>query len=405
MPDVKILVPANQGFKIAAFLARPRQGLLEPFAPSRLAALDSLSKAILEDTMLRRDAAAASLAFWLRRANLAALESDFRAQASSLRRVPAGLVFHIAPANVDTMFVYSWSLSFLCGNANVVRLTSNSSQLMEILLSCLNGAFAANGGGCAGNVFLTYDHDDEITTRLSMACDTRVVWGGDETVLRIRALPLKPSASERSFASKRSLSVIVAASYLGATEEARVQLADRMAVDLVPFGQMACSSPQTLLWVGDKKVCAEALSEFGPRLEAAMAEKQGEPDLGWAVRRMNFSFGEVAAGIASGVVHRAHSTQVAVANPGLAVARPQCGVGLLYNSMVSDFNEVAAVVGTEHQTITYFGLTNRERDELAMSAGRAGVDRLVPVGRALDFGPSWDGYNLWDDFTRIVTVA
>ena len=29
---------------------------------------------------------------------------------------------------------------------------------------------------------------------------------------------------------------------------------------------------------------------------------------------------------------------------------------------------------------------------------------MVPIGRALDFGPYWDGYDLWSDLTRIIVV-
>src|SRR5229473_1854189 len=40
-----------------------------------------------------------------------------------VRRFPRGLVFHVPPANVDTIFVYSWALSALAGNRNVVRIS------------------------------------------------------------------------------------------------------------------------------------------------------------------------------------------------------------------------------------------------------------------------------------------
>ena len=48
-----------------------------------------------------------------------------RRRADALR-FPRGLVFHVPPANVDTIFVYSWALSALAGNSNVVRISSRS---------------------------------------------------------------------------------------------------------------------------------------------------------------------------------------------------------------------------------------------------------------------------------------
>lgn len=56
------------------------------------------------------------------------------------------------------------------------------------------------------------------------------------------------------------------------------------------------------------------------------------------------------------------------------------------------------------QTITHFGFSPAELRALAQRAGARGVDRLVPVGEALAFDATWDGYDLIGDFLRRVTV-
>ena len=33
-----------------------------------------------------------------------------------------------------------------------------------------------------------------------------------------------------------------------------------------------------------------------------------------------------------------------------------------------------------------------------------GIDRIVPIGRAMDIGMIWDGYNLKDNLTRIIDI-
>jgi len=302
------------------------------------------------------------------------------------------------------MFIYSWALSFLAGNSNVVRLTTRMSPLMADLLACLDALFIGKPDGCRGNLFVTFGHNDEVAARLSAACDLRFVWGGDDTVLKLRATELSPHASERSFASKRSLSVIAAGAYLAADVQDRGRLADRMAADMAPFGQMACSSPQTVYWAGGKRDCDRALADFDRRLQRAMAAKLGEADLGWAVRRLNSAFSSAADGAAEQLTHRQHVTQVVAISPERAEAEVPCGVGLLTHARVKSADAVVALLRRSHQTITYFGLNDAERDGLAQDAGRAGVDRVVPIGRALDFGPYWDGYNLWDDLTRLVVV-
>jgi hypothetical protein len=320
------------------------------------------------------------------------------------RRVPAGMVFHVAPANVDTMFIYSWALSFLAGNANIVRLTTQATPLTNDLLECLDSLVSACPDACRGNLFLTYEHDEATTDRLSLACDARLVWGGDETVRRLRASPLSPHATERSFASKRSICILGARAYLEANADDRKRLAGHMSADVAPFGQMACSSPQVVYWVGPEPECRKAWTAFGLEFELAMAAKLGEASLGWAVRRINFGFDFAASGAAVLLDHSPHATQVfAPAARGAEPSEP-CGAGLLHHASVGAPGDIVPLLDRNHQTITHFGLARNELEALAEGAGRAGVDRIVPVGSALDFGPYWDGFNLWDDLTRLVVV-
>lgn len=197
---IRVLVPAASPESMTGALRFIRNLLKMPFDSERVAFLTAFSSALLNHPKLRRDPACAALGYWLRRANLAVLESEFRARIGPGKFiVPAGLVFHVAPANVDTMFAYSWALSFLAGNANVVRLTTRPSPLLEELLVCLNSVFVAHPNSSSGNWFITYERNDEVTARFSMICDTRIVWGGDDTVGRLRAIPLNPHAAERSF--------------------------------------------------------------------------------------------------------------------------------------------------------------------------------------------------------------
>lgn len=402
---LRVLVPGGTSESLDDFLRTARVLTKEPFAAERVMFLSSVSQGLLKHPRLRRDPAGAALGFWLRRANLVAFEADFRTRIVAGRYlVPTGLVFHVTPANVDTMFAYSWALSFLAGNANVVRLTSQMSPLVEDLLECMNSVLASHSEVCRGNWFVTYGHDDAVTARLSAECDVRIVWGGDETVKRLRAVPLNPHAAERSFASKRSLSVLSANAFLSVEQAVRRQISERMAADIAPFGQMACSSPHVVYWIGAAEDCKKAMRVFGACLESAMEAKLGEPDFGWAVRRLNFAFGALAEGRAEEMSQQPHTTQVFSPRANSAEMAEPCGAGFLAHTHVGAVSLVPALLGRYHQTITYFGLSETERETLALESGKLGVDRIVPIGQALDFGPYWDGYDFWSDLTRVVIV-
>ena len=42
--------------------------------------------------------------------------------------------------------------------------------------------------------------------------------------------------------------------------------------------------------------------------------------------------------------------------------------------------------------------------ELAVAVNGRGIDRIVPIGQALQFSRHWDGYDLFAEFTRQVTI-
>lgn len=374
------------------------------FDPERMQVLAEFSAAVLGDPELRRDSAAASLAYWLRRKNLEALAQYLGVVGDGIR-VPAGLVFHVTPANVDTIFVYSWALSFLAGNANIVRLTTRVSELMQALVEALNSALVKSPASAAGNLFVSYEHNDALTGMISMACDQRIVWGGNETVQRLRAVPMNPHAGERSFASKRSFAVVKLESYQDSDPEERKRLADALVVDILPFGQMACSSPHTVYWLTEGNDWTAAARQLGEDVQAAYSRRFGGADLGLAVRRFNAACAAAAAGKVSSIQVQPHTAQcIATSLEGAEQSEP-CGAGLLMHAGCAEMSALQDVVCAKHQTVGYFGLDVTERRKLAEIIGRVGADRVVPIGRALEFSVQWDGFNLWNDLTRTVVVS
>ena len=109
-----------------------RQQLAEPFARERLELVASVADALLGAKRLTASGPAAHFAFWTRRAALMKLAQSFAARlpAHALAR-PRGLVFHLPPQNVETVFLYSWALAYLAGNANIVRLPQAISTRMR----------------------------------------------------------------------------------------------------------------------------------------------------------------------------------------------------------------------------------------------------------------------------------
>jgi hypothetical protein len=397
-----ITIAAPPGADLADFLAEKSGSLVLP--DERLAVLDLLSQRVLADSELRRDPASVALAFWLRRGNMVKMREQFLsrlATAAGTVPVPAGKVFHIAPANVDTLFVYSWALSFFCGNRNVVRLSTRTGPVVQALLRCIAAVMENAPLLRNENLFVQYERSDEVNARFSAWCSHRIVWGGNETVNALRRVPLNPHASERAFASKYSWSVLRAAAWPAADQ---AKLADSFYNDVFWFDQMACSSPHVLFWIGAPEETEAAAGQFDAALTDVISRRQHTDELSTAVRRRNHAFSQATD---EGVIFdpaQSAFTSVRVQD-WRRISRETCGGGYLTHTCAATLEEIADFVTDEDQTVTHFGFETADLEAFARLAGARGLDRIVPVGQALSFSPDWDGYSLLQDFVRLVTVS
>jgi hypothetical protein len=403
---IRVLAPANDPTGIAAFLDAARHARAEPFSAARVNTLARLSAALLADPLLRQDPASVSVAYWLRRAQLIRLAEEHARRVAAepdVLRVPVGRVLHMAPSNVDTLFIYSWALAYLCGNANVVRLSQESGVVVEALLRVIGGVAAEDAELRTWNRFVTYGHDDAITTALSAWCAHRVIWGGDETVAAIRPLPLPSHASERVFGSKYSFSVIDAARWSAAPEDVRAQVASGFFNDLFWFDQMACSSPQVVFWIGTAEAAEAAADNFERILQSEVDRRRFAPPVSSAVHRRAYAFGLAATSDVRVVLEHPGFVGVHLRDRSV-LDKEICGGGLLRHVPASGLSEVVEFVDESDQTLTHWGLDGETLRELASAVGMRGLDRLVPIGEALAFDVVWDGFHLIDDVLRRVRV-
>ena len=155
---------------------------VDPFHDSRIEFSTALSQAIFHHPRSRTFPAMMAVAFWLRRAAVLRLSDRFAAleRAGSLR-VPRGLVFHVPPTNVDTLFVYSLITSFLVGNLNVVRVSSNRpSEQVTVLCEALRGVLAEDRFAEFSDelAVISYAHEAEPTAEVSQRSGPPSALGG-----------------------------------------------------------------------------------------------------------------------------------------------------------------------------------------------------------------------------------
>ena len=54
------------------------------------------------------------------------------------------------------------------------------------------------------------------------------------------------------------------------------------------------------------------------------------------------------------------------------------------------------------QTLTYFGFKNEDFRKILKRRNVDGIDRIVPIGQALDISLNWDGYDIIHSLSRTI---
>jgi hypothetical protein len=348
-----------------------------------------------------------ALAFWMRRAELHRLRDEFAALGTdAVAYVPRGIVFHIPPANVDTIFIYSWLLSLLAGNKNVIRMSSRPTPQTEIILQLLNELLGEeeHAGMRGSTLMLSYGHDEAITSAISAVADLRVIWGGDQTVDAIRRSPIAPHAGELTFPDRFSLAAVKAEAYLALDEEERAGVAERFFNDAYWFDQMGCSSPRMVVWVGSDEDTERGAEAFYERLQSVVTAKGYEVDTATAINKMTYGYRSVLDQPVT-ALHRFSNEMSALRLERFTEAGTDfCGAGLFFDVRLEQLTDLADHVVRRDQTLSHFGFSRGELRAFADRVNGRGIDRIVPFGQALTFGRFWDGYDLLQAFSRRVLV-
>mgnify|MGYP003584338726 CR=1 FL=1 len=372
---------------------------LPPFSDQVLDFLADLSKAMLRDPRCRQYPDAAAFAFWCRRAGL---EQEQRG-VDTTHRIARGLVFHIAPGNVPINFAYSLVAGLLAGNANVVRMPSTDFPQVDFLVSHLARTIEQGHEDLRRYIGLTrYDRTDRARTdHFSARCDVRVIWGGDQTIAEIRRSPLAARSFDVTFADRYSLCVIDAAAYLDSPDANAV--AQGFFNDTYLFDQNACTAPHLLVWLGSTPDVHRAQTRFWDALHALVQREYTLAPVS-AVDKLTAAYMFAAEHTGSHLHTRQDNLIVRSELDALPtdVDRFHASCGFFFERHAASLHEIVPLVTRRYQTLSYLGLDHKHLRDFVLDNGLTGIDRVVPLGRTLDFSLRWDGYNLIETLSRVV---
>lgn len=364
--------------------------------------LAALSAALRACDEIRDHPDIATFAFWCRKANIAKLKSAFEDGAVRMGR---GLAFHVTPSNVAVNFAYSFAFGLLAGNANIVRVPSAAFPQVDILCREIDALFGqpAFQDLRTTTALISYPRDDAITERLSARSDARIIWGGDETVRHIRQFPLPVRGVEVAFADRYSLSVMAPSALSGLDARALEQLAAQFYNDAYLMDQNACSSPHLVIWMGPDDDAAK--DRFWQALGNVVSEKYGLEPV-FAVDKYTHLLETAANSDTIKSVDRirndVYRVELARLTPDIEALRGRFGTFFEYRT--ETLEDLAPFVTARFQTLTYFGVDAEWLADFVVRNGLTGIDRIVPVGQALDMDVIWDGLDVCKTLSRIVDL-
>ena len=380
---------------------------LLPFTGRAIDFIDTVSRRILADPSARMWPEVLVVAHWMRKAHLRELEATFCAEQKV--RLARGLVVHYAPSNVDSIFLYSWFISLLSGNSNLVRLSRKRGEQLDHLISRLNEVFelAEFKDLRERNLLVTYEHDDAINAEICSRCSVRVIWGGDQTVTALRRIALPPLATELAFADRFSLAAFRAAAVCACNEERFQHLVKRFYNDAFSFGQLACSSPRLIVWIGSGEEIAEAKRKFWTEVRHCLAVRQISYPAIVTINRITAAYAYAATSQAKSIASDCVTEfplRLQLQENANDYRALHCGGGLFLERDLPALEDLADSLTSKDQTLSYYGYDANELKQLVTQLPSRAIDRIVPIGQALDFSPTWDGVDMFKAFTRSVEI-
>lgn len=369
---------------------------MKPFSDEALSFLNDLSRSVMQTGKAYSDVA--TFGFWCRRSALIQEKNKYDDIASRLGR---GIVYHIAPSNVPVNFAFSFVAGLLAGNANIVRLPSKNFDQVNIIAKVINELLETNHQGMKPYIsMIQYPYDSGITDSLSAMCDSRIIWGGDQTITEIRRSPLNPRANEITFADRYSIAVINADEYMKAEDKDKI--AQDFYNDTYFTDQNACTAPRLIVWIGNRKEAAK--EEFWESVHWLAAEKYSLAPI-QAVGKLHALYKTASRYDIKCEMHKdQYITRVKVDMLDGSLMDYKYNSGFFFEYDADELNEIIPILSERCQTLTYFGLSQIELKQFLDEYKPNGVDRAVPMGRSMDFSLVWDGYDTIRSLSRKVLI-
>lgn len=362
--------------------------------------LDKVSQEIIKNKKYSKYSDLATFAFYIRKKNLIKISKEYQ---NKDRIIGRGIAYHIPPSNIPINFAYSLVFGLLSGNNNIVRLPSKNFIQINILCKIFykilrNKKYLEFHKRIC---LIKYDRSDEISSELSKKADVRLIWGGDETINQFKKYPTSSRCVDLNFANRYSISIIDINKLSKISDYNLKNIANRFYNDSYTMDQKGCSSPQALIWIGsDKKNIKDKFFD----ILSEIAKKKYDNDLPVTNDKIaSLSMAAIKSKIDFVSSYKNFNlVRIKLKKISKDIEKIHPHFGTFVEVDITSISLIDKIISKKLQTISYFGIDRKEIYNLIFKYGILGVDRVVPIGRALDMNIEWDGYDIIKTLSRII---
>lgn len=374
---------------------------LVPFDDKICDFLDALSKALREEEDAKKYSDIITFAFWIRKANLMKMKEEYRDEL----RLGKGLVFHIAPSNVPINFAYTFVFGFLSGNSNIVKASSKRFPQTKLICKVMQKVAEQQEYHWVKqqNAIIIYDKEETAYTEyFSKQCDVRVIWGGDHTIQEVRRMPMQSRSTEMTFADRYSFAIISAAAILERKEMDLANLAEKFYNDTYLMDQNACSSPHLICWMGEENEIKTASERFWFQVYQKVNRDYPLEDIKVS-DKYTIACEMAALGKIQQLKTYGNFLYVSrISDLPDDVTQLRGKFGLFFEYRLRKLDELSDIISKKVQTCAVYGIEKEKISEWMVEKHVCGIDRIVDIGKTLEIGLFWDGYDVVRELSRII---
>lgn len=377
---------------------------LDPFVPFSKEVcefLESLSKEINLFRDIKKYPDLKALAFWCRNQNIKNLKKEFNHKNN---RLGLGLIFHITPSNIPTNFAYSLIFGLITGNSNIVKVPSKEFEQVKIICSIIKKILKKKNNFLKNKITVVrYKDNNEFTKKISLTCNARVIWGGNETINNLRNFKISERSIDITFADRYSFCIINQSKLEQLSDFEFKNLIQRFYNDTYAVDQNACSSPHLIIWFG--KNSKRTRDNFWKKLYDLVGKKYLFSDSAHIEKYTELC--KYAANLKNikgiktfeNLIYKIELNKLDKNNH-----EKRGKQGLFFEYSIKDLNKINFIINNKYQTLTYFGFKKEILKNFVLKNNLKGIDRIVPIGQSLDISLLWDGYDVLNILSRGIDI-